>query len=174
MLQLSASLINRPVWSLRSGDQIATTTGLVLNPNNFKIEGFHCIDRFSGDHVIVLSQDIRDNVAQGLIVNDHDALTDPDELIRLKDVLQINFEILGKLVVTVHKRRLGKVNDFAADNQSLYIQKIYVSQSILKSLNSGQLSIDRNQIVEVTDTKIIVQDPLQMTKAPIPTGMQAA
>lgn len=173
MLQLSASLINRPIWSLRSGDQIATTTGIVLNPNNFKIEGLYCIDRFSGEQVIVLSQDIRDNVSQGLVVNDHDVLTEPDELVRLKEILEINFVLLGKQVVTVHKRKLGKVSDFAADNQSLYIQKIYVTPSILKSLNTGQLSIDRNQIVEVTDSKIIVRDPLQMTKAPIPNGVPA-
>lgn len=154
--------------SLRTGAAVAQTISAIINPNNLKIEGFYCQDRFSKDTPILLTQEIRDFVAQGIVVNDHDALSDPEELVRLKDVLDLNFELLGKPVVTISKQRLGKVNDFAADSETLYIQKLYVSQSILKGLSSGQLSIDRNQIVEITDRKIVVQEILKPRKNAVP------
>jgi uncharacterized protein YrrD len=168
MLQLSGSLLNQPVLSLRTGGALATTTAAVINPNNLKIEGFYCQDRFEKGQLILLATEIRDILPQGLVVNDHDALSEPEELVRIKETLELQFELLGKPVVTVSKEKLGKVNDFAADSETLYIQKLYASQSLLKSLSGGQLSIDRNQIVEITNKKIIVQEILRPTKASAP------
>src|SRR5690242_7642928 len=84
MLQLSGSLTNRPIMSLRTGGQVAEALKPIINPNNLKIEGFYCQDRFSKDQLVLLTQDIRDVVAQGLIINDHDVLSDPSELVRLQ------------------------------------------------------------------------------------------
>jgi sporulation protein YlmC with PRC-barrel domain len=171
MLQLSGSLLNVPVLSLRTGGPLATTSRPIINPNNLKIEGFWCHDRFEKANLILLTQEIRDILPQGIAVNDHDALTDPTELVRLKDILDLNFELMGKPVVTVSKHRLGKVNDFAADDQTLYIQKLYVGQSILKSISTGQLSIERTNIVEITNKKIIVQEILKPRKAGLPVSV---
>ncbi len=168
MLKLSASLINRPVLSLRTGGPIAQTVRLIINPNNLKIEGFYCEDHFNKTMPILLAQDIRDFIKQGIVVNDHDVLSDPEELIRLKDTLAYNFELMGKPVITVSKERVGKVNDYAADSSTLYIQKLYVSQSILKNFNSGQLSIDRSQIVEITNKRIVIQELLKPAKSTAP------
>jgi sporulation protein YlmC with PRC-barrel domain len=175
MLQLSKALLNRPVLSLRTGGIIATALRPVINPNNLKVEGFYCSDRFSKGTLILLSQDIRDMLPQGFVVDDHDVLAKPEELIRLKEVLDVNFELMDKQVVTANKKRVGKINDYAADSETLYIQKLYVGQSLLKSLSTGQLSVDRNQIVEITNRKIVINDPLQGVKnnvtatAPVPT-----
>ncbi len=166
--------MNRPVLSLRTGGVIATALGPIINPNNLKIEGFYCTDRFSKDTLILLPQDIRDTLPQGLVVNDHDVLVPKDELIRLKDVIELGFELMDKPVVTVNKKRIGKINDYAADSSSLYIQKLYVGQSLLKSISSGQLSVDRNQVVEITSRKIVIQDPQQPLKGALPVAAPAS
>ncbi|GAC1391166.1 MAG: hypothetical protein NVSMB46_02690 [Candidatus Saccharimonadales bacterium] len=173
MLHLSKSLINRPVLSLRTGAPVATTTEPIINPNNLKIEGFYCVDRFSKERPILLFQEIRDIIAQGIVVNDHDALSDPDELVRLKEIMDLKFELMGKQVVTVSKEKVGKVNDYAADSATLYIQKIYVGQSLFKSLSGGQLSIDRNNIIEITNRKIVIQDLLRPVKGAMPASLPA-
>ncbi len=173
MLQLSNILINRPILSLRTGGVIGQSLRPIINPNNLKVEGFYCDNKFDKSTSILLSQEIRDFIAQGIVVNDHEALTDPDELIRLKDVLELDFEILGKPVVTISKQKVGKVTDFAFDNETMYVQKLYVGQSLLKSLNSGQLSIDRTQIVEITNKKIVVQEILKPKKSPLPVTVPA-
>ncbi len=168
MLQLSGSFLNKPVMSLRTGGQIATVMAPIINPNNLKIEGFYCQDRFDKHRVVLLYQDIRDVIKQGLVVNDHDVLVVPEELVRLKDIMGINFELLNKPVVTVSKEKVGKISDYAVEVETMFIQKIYVSQSLLKSLSGGNLSIDRNQIVEITNRKIVINDLLRPTKSAAP------
>ncbi len=171
MLKLSESLIGRPVMSLRTGQPVARTTGAIFNPNNLKIEGFYCLDKFNRKELVLLYQDIRDVIPQGLVVNDHDALVEPKDLVRLKNVMDIGFELVGKQVVTLSKQRLGKVTDFATEVETMYVQKIYVSQGLLKGLTRGNLGIDRSQINEITDKKIIVNDLLD--SATVPSGAMA-
>src|SRR5260221_352409 len=102
MLQLSGSLLNKPVMSLRTGGQIATTIGAIINPNNLKVEAFYCLDTIDKKkRLVLLYQDIRDVIARGLVVNDHEVLAEPKELVRLKDMMAINFDLIGKQVVTV-------------------------------------------------------------------------
>jgi uncharacterized protein YrrD len=168
MLQLSGSLLNKSVLSLRTGSVVASISGPIINPNNLKVEGFYCQDRFSKKHLVLLYQDIRDVLPQGYVVNDHDVLSEPEELVRLKKVMDMNFELIGKQVVTVGKQRVGKVSDYATEMDTMYVQKIYVARSLLKSLASGSLSIDRSQVQEITPRRIIISELLNQAPAAAP------
>ncbi len=159
MLKLSGTLTNTPVMSLRTGGPVGSTLSPIINPNNLKIEGFYCSDRFSKDRLILLSQEIRDIIPDGIVVNDHEAMSDPNDLVRFKKILELDFELIGKKVYTTQKKNLGKITDYAVDSSSMYIQKMYVTQSLVKNLKGGQRSIDRSQIVEITDQKIVVSEP---------------
>ena len=178
MLQLRGSLLNRPVMSLRTGGVVATTTTAIINPNNLKIEGFYCQDAFDRKKVLVLlAQDIRDILTDGFVVDDHDSLTEPAELIRLKDIISLLFELAGKPILTSSKEKVGKVADYATDMDSLMIMKLYAEQSVFKNLTGGSLVIDRTQIIEITDRKIVIQDLMpgvpataRAAAAPVPTA----
>jgi uncharacterized protein YrrD len=99
-----------------------------------------------------------------IFINDFEVLSEANELIRLKELIDLNFIIVGKMVVTKSKQKLGKVKEFSVENTSLFIQKLYIAQPIYKNIYGGQLIIDRNQIVEVTNTQIIVKDIVQATR----------
>ncbi|MEI6755660.1 MAG: hypothetical protein WCK80_01435 [bacterium] len=161
MLQLSATLINKNILSLRTGEVIASVTAPIFNPNNLKVEGFYCQDKFSKKELILVYQDIRDIVPKGYVVNDFDVLVEAEDLVRLKDVLELNYQILGKTVQTTSKKKIGKVVDYATEMETMFVQKIYVGQSIIKSFNGGSLSIDRSQVNEITPSKIIINDLLE-------------
>jgi len=171
MLRLSGTLLNRPVLSLRTGGLVATTTTPIINPDNLKIEGFYCFGPDDKDAKVLLYQDIRDIIPQGFIIDDYGVLADPQELVRLKKTMQTGFDPLGKQVVTVSKQKVGKVSDYATEMETMYIQKIYVSQSLLKSFTGGNLGIDRSQIHEITPKKIIVQDLLKSAPATTPASI---
>ncbi len=158
MLKLSETFKALPVMSLRTTSQVATVIEPIINPNNLRIEGWYCQDSLDKSRLVLLSKDIRDLLPQGFIVDDHEVLTEPEELVRLREVIDIAFVIDGKPVVTVNGNKLGKVNDYAVETTGFMIQKIYVGQSLLKSLSGGNLSIDRSQITEITPRKIVVQD----------------
>jgi sporulation protein YlmC with PRC-barrel domain len=170
MLQLSASLLDKSILSLRTGTPIATVTAAIFNPNNLKIEGFYCTDRFDKSELILLYQDIRDVLKQGYVVNDHDVLVDPSELVRLKDVIELNYELIGKQIETIDKKKVGKVSDYAVETETMFVQKIYASQSILKSFTGGSLSIDRNQINEITPKRIIINELTKGSRVPAPAA----
>jgi len=172
MLLLSASLMNRPVLSLRTGGQVATVSSPIINPNNLKIEGFYCQDRFDKRQLVLLYQDIRDVLDKGFVINDFDVLAEPEELVRLEKVLRLNFQLIGKQVVTLDKEKVGKVSDYAVESSTMMIHKLYVSQSLLKSLTSGSLSIDRTQVNEITPKRIIINELIKKAPAaaPAPIG----
>jgi sporulation protein YlmC with PRC-barrel domain len=173
MLKLASSLLTQSVLSLRTGGVVARVERAVINPDNLKIEGFYCTDSRARQELILLVQDIRDFVQNGIVVDDYNVLVEADELIRLKDVLKLQFELAGKPVQTVKKQKLGKVNDYAVDDQSFYVQKLYVERSLLKSLSSGQLSIDRTEIVEVTDKRVIIKELQKTAKSGLPVTSPA-
>jgi len=166
MLQLSETLLDRPVLSLRAGGQVAQIEAAIINPRNLKLEGFYVTDSVDKQPLILLYQDIRELLPQGYIINDHDVLADPDDLVRMKDVLDMRFELMKMPVVTTSKDSVGKVTDYAVEISTMYIQKLYVSQSIWKNLAGGSLSIDRSQIVEVSNKQIVISELMQGTPSP--------
>jgi len=161
MLQLSSAFAKKAIMSLRTGAPVAYITSPIIDPNNLKIEGFYCQDSMSKETLILLYQDIRELLPQGFVVDDHDVLAKPGELIRLRDLLDLNFQLPGMPVETQEKEKIGKVSDYATEIETMYIQKLYVSRSVFKSLSTGQLSVDRNQIIEITQKRVIINDPLQ-------------
>lgn len=165
MLLMGQQLIGKPVMSLRTGSPIGKVIDIILNPNNLKIEGWFVNDHTRRQRRILLSQDVRDIIGQGFVVNDHDSLSDPSELIRLKSTLDIAFELIDKPVSTESNKRLGKVSDYAFEKDAFFVQKLYVSQSIMKSFSGGNVIVDRTQIVEINNRKVIVRDATVPGKA---------
>lgn len=94
MLQLSGTILDKQILSLRTGSAIADVLMPIINPNNLKIEGFYCQDSIEKAQLILLYQDIRDILPQGIVVDDHDVLADPEDLVRLKEILDLNFELI--------------------------------------------------------------------------------
>src|SRR5262249_53283905 len=105
MLKLSRSLFNQPVLSLRSGGQIAMAVQPIINPHNLKIMGWWCTAG-DGRTLVLLAEDVRQSMPNGLAVNDDDSLSDPNDLVRHKEILSIKFDLIDKLVRT-KRRKLG-------------------------------------------------------------------
>lgn len=168
-MQLSQTLLGQPVLSLRSGTPVAVITTALINPNNLHIDGFYCQDNANRETLILLPQDVRDVIPQGIVINDHDVLAEPNDLVRLAPIIRLQFELIGQRVVDTTGRYIGRVNDYAIDIASLYIQRIYVTQSIIRNFSGGSLGIERTQIVEITPKKIVVSELLNK----MPVGAKA-
>lgn len=153
---MSKSLYNRPVMSLRTGGQVGIANEPIINPHNLKVVGWWCSTQGSSN-LVLLAEDVREMMPQGLAINDEDALSTPDELVRHRDILDIKFQLLDKQVKT-KRHKLGKVSDFSYSDGML-VQKLYVSKPMTKIFSADDLLlIDRTQIIEVTDSYILVRD----------------
>jgi len=158
MLILASKFTAVPILSLRVGGRIATTVTAIINPNNLHIDGFYCQPGNQQEQLILLDMHIRDLAHKGIIIDDHNVLSEPDDLVRLKEILDINYSLIGKNVL-VNKKKVGKVRDYSFDQASLFIQKIYVQPSLWKTINLSDLIFDRKNIVEVTDKYISFRGP---------------
>jgi sporulation protein YlmC with PRC-barrel domain len=166
MLQLSIIYYNRKILSLRTGGLIGNALSPVINPNNLKIEGWYAQATGERGAMVVLTSEVRDIIDRGIVVDDHSSITPVEDLVRLKDVIAINFELIGKTVATENKKKLGKVQDYAVDDETMQVKKMYVNQSLLKNFSTQQLIIDRSQIIEINDRAIIVNDTTENQRAP--------
>lgn len=80
------------------------------------------------------------------------------EIVRLRDVFKQNYDPVGKAVVNESGQRLGKVENYTINLHTFMLQKLYVHQSLMKSLLFNNLVVDRTQIIDVTDKQITVRD----------------
>jgi hypothetical protein len=157
MLRMSATLLNKPILSLRLGEPIGIAIEPIVNPHNLKIMGWWCRATDSPAELVLLSEDVREETPQGLAVNDVDALVMPEDLVRHKEVLEIHFQLMEKPVRT-KRSKIGKITDYAY-NDGMFVQKLYAERSLIKVFASeDMLVIDRSQILEVTDKFILVKD----------------
>jgi hypothetical protein len=157
MLFMSKNLFSRPVMSLRSGAQIAVAIEPIINPHNLKIMGWWCDSPRVKARSVLLTEDVREMMPTGLAVNDDEALSLPEDLVRHREILDIKFQLIDKTVKT-KRQKLGKVNDFSY-NDGMFVQKLYVARPMTKIFSSEDtLLVDRTQILEVTDTYILVRD----------------
>lgn len=158
MLTLIKQYIGLPILSLRTGGVIATIEEPIINPNNLRIEAWYVSDRFENGVLVLLREDIRDIIEKGVVVDDHEVLAEPEDLLRLEETMAIRFNPIGKDVVTDTKQKLGRVYDYAIEDKSFYIKKLYTSQRFIKSVMGTDSSIDRTQIIEITNKTIVVRD----------------
>lgn len=159
MLILSDELYQKPILSVRTSTRIGTITSPIINPTNLHIDGFKCQD-IRGVNLILQDLSIREFGPKGVIINEPGDLTEPSELIRLKAVFELNYELLGKQVVS-SVEKIGSVVDYAVDKNSLFVQKLFVEPAIWKSLVKKSRIIGRTQIVDITEKQIVVEDTAQ-------------
>ncbi len=158
MLMLNSSFVNLPVMSLQIGNQLGSTSDPIIDPRKLQILAFKVEGPRIFEDSVLHTTDIREVGPLGLIVNSADDIMSLDQdLVRLNEVINLNFSLIGKIVVDDSGKKLGKVSEYSAETESFIIKKLHVSQSIMKNISNSALIIDRSQIKEITDKSIIVR-----------------
>jgi len=160
MLVLGSKLNNTPIMGLQTGTRLANAKAPVIDPSNLKIlayevEGPLLVDKPS----YIRIADIRELSNIGMIIDSSEEFIALDDVIAIKKICELNFDLIGLLVVDDNKRKLGKVNDFIVDTNSFVIQQLSVKRGIIKSISETDLLIHRSQILEISNYQIIVKAP---------------
>jgi hypothetical protein len=173
MLLLGSSFENMPVLSLRIGTPVGKVIGHLINPHKLTIDALWCKMGGSKEPQLILVQDVREISLKGLIVNDHEVAVDPSEAIRLKPIIDLAYELLGKKVIS-GRLSIGKVTDYAVENEQFTIQKLYANPTALARLKTTRLTIDRSQIIEVSPDYVKVNDSRVTSSDSVRTLRQTA
>lgn len=158
MLLLSDKLTNIPIMSLQTGTELARTDEAIIDPRNLNIIALYVHGPQIDVHPSVLHiADIREAGELGFIVNDSNILMSTEGLVRLEEIINFHFTLIGTAIYDTNSKHLGKVADYAFEPTTYTIQQLYAHQSLFKSLSVMSNIIHRKQIVSVTKDRIIVE-----------------
>lgn len=158
MLVLNTQLQNIAVMSLQTGGLLGTATTPIIDPRKLQIVAYYVTGPRIQEVSVLHVSDIRELGPLGFIVNGAESIMPLDEdLVRLQEVVNLHFTLVGKLVVDENKKKLGKVTEYTLESDSFTIQKFHVGQSMIKNIKNTNLIIHRSQIVELTDRQIVVR-----------------
>lgn len=168
MLINGSQLINCPVLSLHVSGEIARVTEPIVDPDNLQIIAFRVEGKMIGeDEDILPIASVREFSRLGMVIDSVDELVGADDIIRIKEILDLNFSLLGLKVVTRKNAKLGKVSDYTVEIGGWYIQQIVVQRPAMKALFDPELRIARTKIVEVDDYKVVVKDEHEKVKSKV-------
>jgi len=155
---LSSRLLLLPIISIQTGGHMGRVTSAIIDPRQLKIIAFRCEGpAIQIDPAILHSEDIREVSNLGLIINSTDNIMAVDDLVRLKEVMDLDFKLEDKLVVEESGHKIGKVTAYSVEVSSFYIIKLHVKPGLISSFKTTERIIDRNQIVEITPEKVVVK-----------------
>lgn len=155
---LNKSLLNVPIMSLQNGSKLGVTQEAIIDPRKLQIIAYYAAGPRIHQSSVVFTGDIREVGPLGYIVDSADQIMEIDEgMVRLSEVIGFHFSLIGKQVVDEAKHKLGKVAEYATETDGFYIQKLHISQSVMKNITSTNLIVHRSQIVEITDSAIVVR-----------------
>lgn len=166
MLVLGSRLNETPVMSLQTGTRLAVTGNALVDPANLKITAFELEGPLLESKPSFLRvADIREMSGVGMIIDSSDELLALDDVIKIKQLYELRFNLIGMNVIDEHKKKLGKVDNYTVDTASFVIQQLNVRHGILRGLTDTGLLIHRSQITEINDTAIIVKSTAKRVSA---------
>ncbi len=121
----------------------------------------------SEDEDILPVASVREFSRLGMVIDSVDELVGADDIIRIKEILDLNFSLPGLKVITRKNAKLGKVSDYTVEIGGWYIQQIIVQRPVMKALFDPELRIARTKIVEVDDYKVVVKDEHEKVKSKV-------
>lgn len=169
MLINNSRLIGCPILSLHIGGRIANVVETVVDPNTLKIVACRVDGPLVGREIgeILPMASVREFSRLGMIVDSGDEFVEANDVVRIKNLLELNFSLLGLKVETKKGHKLGKVSDFTVEPESWQIQQLVVQRPMMQSFLDPELTIARSQISEINDYKVIVKDSTKKAKTKV-------
>lgn len=166
MLVYHSRLVGTTVYSVQSGGPIGQINSVIVDPNNLQIIAFQLTGPLVNRNSNILDvTSVREYSNYGIVIDTSDELVSPSDVIKIEQILSLNFELLSLKVETKKGSKLGQVIDFTIDSDSFLVQQIIVKRPVIKRFVDPELVISRKEIVEITDYKIIVKDEEKTLKA---------
>lgn len=160
MLLAYDRLLHTPVMSLQTGAELARTRRILVDPRDLSIAAYELEGNMLDEHPSFLRPvDVRELSNLGLIVDSSDEFVGLDDVIKIKEVYDYKFDLIGLDVVNEKKKKLGKVSGFNVDSGSFSVQQLVAKRPLLKSFSDTELLIHRSQVIEVGDSYVKVRTP---------------
>ena len=172
MLMVGSNMTNFPVLSLHVGGEIARTKQAIIDPEDLKIiaytlEGAIIQNDPEVGNILDLA-DVRELSEKGFIVDSADVFTTREDVVKLDEIMSLDFNLVGLKVVDQRGKKLGKIVDYTIDSGSFMVYQLIVQRPVMSSFIDPQLTINRSQIVEIDDFKVTIKHSTSQVKVKKP------
>ena len=79
-------------------------------------------------------------------------------MIKLDNIIKLNFDVIGLTVKTKRGTKLGKVIDYTFNPESMLLAQFIVKRPLIKAFLDPELVIGRSEVKEINDYELIVKD----------------
>ena len=166
MLIYNSRLTGTTILSVEAGGPVGQISSPIVDPDNLKIIAFKLTGPVININNNILDiKSIREYSEYGMVIDSVDELVSPSDVVKIEQVLELNFDLLTLKVETKKGTKLGSLVDFTVNPDNFMVQQIIVRRPIMKRLIDPELTISRKEIVEITDYKIIVKDEIKTLKS---------
>lgn len=168
MLINGSQLVDCPILSLHVAAEIARVVEPIIDPDNLRIIALRVAGKMvQGTEDILPIASVREFSRMGMVIDSVDELVNGDDIVRVKEILGLNFNLTGLKVISRKGAKLGKLSDYTVEVGGWYIQQIIVQRPAIKAIFDPELRIARTQIVEVDDYKVVVKDEHEKVKSKV-------
>lgn len=157
MLIEGSKLLKYPILSLHTASRIAEVKGLVIDPNFLKVVAFEISATSSRQSLFLEASSVREFSKMGMIVDSDEEFVEKDDVIKLKETIDLGFSLDNMKVVSKKKAMLGRIEDFIVNTEDFQIMQLIVKRPIYKALIDPELVIGRSDIHEINDSEIIIK-----------------
>lgn len=157
MLIEGSKLLKYPILSLHTASRIAEVKGLVIDPNFLKVVAFEISAVSSKQRLFLEASSVREFSKMGMIVDSDEEFVEKDDVIKLKETIDLGFSLDNMKVVSKKKAMLGRIENFIINTEDFQIMQLIVKRPIYKALIDPELVIGRSDIHEINDSEIIVK-----------------
>lgn len=158
MLLIGTKLIGMPIMGLQTGTKLAITKQPLIDPANLKIVAYEVEGPLLSERPSFLRiADVREISNLGMIIDSNDEFVGLDDVIKIKEIHELGFKLVGMTVIDDRKQKLGQVESYNINSDSFVIEQLTVRQGFLKNLSEAGLLIHRSQIIEINNKNIIVK-----------------
>ncbi len=144
--------------SLQTGGEIGKTVSPLIDPADLSIKAYYVEGQLLSEHAshLVRIADTRELNDLGFIIDSIDEIVIIDDVLKLKELADMNFVLIGMQVTDERRNKLGKIVDYTLDTTTFTVQQLTVRRPLLKSFNDTELLIHRSQIIEINNKSIVV------------------
>lgn len=157
MLIEGSKLLNYPILSLHTASKIAEVKALIIDPNFLKVVAFEINVASSKQRLFLETASVREFSKMGMIVDSDEEFVEQGDVIKLKEMIELDFTLENMKVLSKKKTMLGRVEDFMVTTDDFRVMQLIIKRPIYKSLIDPELVIGRSEIYEINDTEIIVK-----------------
>lgn len=163
------SLEKMPVGALEEAEMIGRVCRLIFDPVEVKLIGFLVKEGgyFSKTHAVSMS-DVVDIDKNGVVISSRESLVEKDEIVRLAEIVNKKFSLIGLPVRTKSGKKLGRVENALVDGTSGDLLRIYLGSTFSRRV------FERSQIEKVTLLEVVVKKDLQKSSPENGTNLVSA